>query len=101
MQEYRAYIMGLDGHVQSRVDLSELNNLLMVTTSNYGNWIGRFGRSSTREMASHLSFAGLDFRLGLKPELQVTACGATVLFPEFPSAGFDLFISPMRGRTFL
>ena len=41
LQEYRAYIMGLDGHVQSRVELmSELNNLLMVTTSNYGNWIG-------------------------------------------------------------
>ena len=73
----------------------------MVTTSNYGNWIGSSDVQARREIASHLPFARLDFRLGLKPELQVTACGATVLLPEFPSAGFDLFISPMRGRTFL
>jgi len=47
MQEYRAYIMGPDGHVHKRVDLRcsderrlcEPSNLLTATTSSYGNWI--------------------------------------------------------------
>ena len=50
MQEYRAYIIGPDGHVQSRVDLrckdvaeafEQAKQLARtVTTSSYGNWIG-------------------------------------------------------------
>ena len=70
-------------------------------TSSYGNLIDSSGRSrhGVSEITSHLPFTRLDFRLGLKPELQVTACGATVLLPEFPSAGFDLFIGPLRVRT--
>jgi hypothetical protein len=103
MQEYRAYIMGPDGHVHKRVDLrcSDESEAIerakqLVDGHDYGNWIDCSGRSNTRrrvsEIASHLPFARLDFRFGLKPELQVTACGATVLLPEFPSACFDLVL---------
>lgn len=53
MQEYRAYIMGSDGHVLERVDLQcndedeaiELaKQLVTAATSSYGSWIDRSGR---------------------------------------------------------
>ena len=79
------------------------SNSLMVATWSYGNWIDRSGRSRhtswVSEIALYLPFSRLDSRLGLRPELQVAACGTTVLLPEFSSAGFDLFIGPPRGRT--
>ena len=96
MQDYRAYIVGSNGHVWSLIcgamilpkHLSKPSNLRSVTTSSYGNLIDRSGRSRHRigEIASHLPFVRLDFKLGLKPELEVAACGATVLLPEFLSA---------------
>ena len=58
--EYRACIMGPDGHVQNRVELrcnddaimmSKLSGSpsrsLMVTTLSYGNWIGTSRHSGT------------------------------------------------------
>ena len=57
MQEYRAYIMGSDGHVQSRVDLrcndkdeavGLARQLVDATTWSYGNWIDRSRYSGTR-----------------------------------------------------
>jgi hypothetical protein len=54
MQEYRAYIMGPDGLVQSRIDIRRddeaeairlAQQLLMFTTWSYGNWTDRSRRS--------------------------------------------------------
>ena len=57
MPDYRAYIMGPDGHVQNRVDcdammmsklLGSPSRSLMVTTLSYGNWIDTSRHSGTR-----------------------------------------------------
>ena len=45
MQEYRAYIMGLDGHVQSRIDLrckdeNTAKERAKQLVDGQGSWIG-------------------------------------------------------------
>ena len=103
MQEYRAYIIGPDGHVQKRVDLRcndvvEAIGLARQLVDGHDVELWQLDRQirtfkAGSEIASHLPFARLDFKLGLNPELQVAACGATVLLPEFPSADSDLLLS--------
>ena len=57
MQDYRAYILGPDGHIQIALTCvatmmarpsGSPSSSLMVATSSYGNWIARSGRSNTR-----------------------------------------------------
>ena len=64
MQEYRAYFVGPDGHVQLRVDLSAqtmtrlkngLRPWLMVTTLNCGGWAAR-SQSSKRSIKGRLTY---------------------------------------------
>ena len=65
MQEYRAYIVGPDGHVQNRIDLRCADDaeairlakqLLMVATWSYGNWIERSGRLRHKSRVSEIVF---------------------------------------------
>ncbi|MBT1515780.1 hypothetical protein KIP88_35495 [Bradyrhizobium sp. SRL28] len=71
MADYRAYIIGPDGHVQNRVDLAYTDETeairlakLMVTRSSYGNWIVRSKRSSTRPRIWGECGAGMVFHRG-------------------------------------
>jgi hypothetical protein len=46
-----------------------------------------------------LPIAIADFKLGLKPKLQVAACWASVLFPNFPGACTDRLLGTPRLST--
>ncbi|XIA64179.1 hypothetical protein ACFIOY_35585 [Bradyrhizobium sp. TZ2] len=125
MQDYRAYILGPDGHVQNRVNLlyddeaeairlaKQLVDGRDVELWQLGRKIETFkdgverpepdlidihaltARSGTWQEITELRSRSLISRLGLTPELQVAVCGATVCSQSCS----DLLLAASRLQT--